>query len=1010
MKRMLINATQPEELRVALVDGQRLYDLDIESVTREAKKANIYKARVTRVEPSLEACFVEYGSERHGFLPLKEISSQYFKKGASGRVTIKEAVREGQELIIQIEKEERGNKGAAVTTMISLAGRYLVLMPNNPRSSGISRRIEGEERDQLREVLNQVVIPSDMGVIVRTAGVGRTVEEIQWDVDYLVHLWRSISAAAEERKAPFLIYQEGNVVLRAMRDYLRQDIGEVLIDTQEVYNEASNFVQQVMPQWSSRLKLYEDSTPLFSRYQIESQIETAFQREVKLPSGGAIVIDTTEALISIDINSARATRGSDIEETALNTNLEAAEEIARQLRLRDMGGLIVIDFIDMGPSRNQREVENRIRESLKTDRARVQVGRISRFGLMEMSRQRLRPSLGEIAAQPCPRCTGQGFIRDVESLGLAIMRLIQEESLKDRTSEIRAQVPVPVASFLLNEKRELLADLEKEQGVRILVIPNPHLETPHYSVERLRDDRPEVSGAATESSYEIIPDAPELEDTSQARQAPRPEEAAVRSVLPPDRPAPALTPTENVGTVAEVETGWWSRSVKALGRMFGAGEAANESGTATTEPAAPANTEKTSPDNRGGDRERGERDNRGRQQSRGRQQQGRGQQRGRGGQGSDRSSGRDQIIEAGAYDGELPSRGTQEPRESNADREEGGEAREGSRRSRGGRRRGGRKRGGEGRANAEAGAGAQETANEAVTENDTGAAEAGNGQQPEPGNEREGGQGGQGQGQRRRRQRGGRRGSGARRTESGASDQDENRGNRMPDAEDAPEPEVNGNRLPEGESKRGEAADADKPRAARETVEAGNSATKSATETAKPADSDAAKPQRPARSATQGDSSGGQEQAVKAEAPTPGKQPESAPAPAAAATPKAETTEKTEQTVRRESPAVPDESPAAAPSRPASGEREVADQPAAKAAPAAPTPEATGGGERAAEDTPARQKRTERPSRASNDPRLKRRQERAAAEAAKAENAKQDGASDAGPDEAPKKPESAPTS
>ena len=433
MKRMLINATHSEELRVALVDGQRLYDLDIEHRTREQKKSNIYKGRITRIEPSLEAAFVDFGSERHGFLPLKEISREYFVKNPKdiqGRFTIKDVIKEGQEVILQVGKEERGNKGAALSTFISLAGRYLVLMPNNPRAGGISRRIDGDDRAALREVMNALNIPQDMGVIIRTAGIGRSVEELQWDLDYLLTLWSSITEASDKRPAPFLIYQESNVIIRAVRDYLRQDIGEVLIDPAEVHQEALTFVRQVMPQYESKIKLYTDNIPLFNRYQIESQIETAFEREVKLPSGGSIVIDPTEALVSIDINSSKATQGADIEETALMTNLEAADEIARQLRLRDIGGLIVVDFIDMNANRNQREVENRMRDALELDRARVQVGRISRFGLMELSRQRLRPSLGETSGHICPRCSGVGFIRDLHSLSLNIMRLIEEGQLR----------------------------------------------------------------------------------------------------------------------------------------------------------------------------------------------------------------------------------------------------------------------------------------------------------------------------------------------------------------------------------------------------------------------------------------------------------------------------------------------------------------------------------------------------------------------------------------------------
>nr|WP_322783821.1 Rne/Rng family ribonuclease [Marinomonas pontica] len=434
---MLINATQQEELRVALVDGQRLYDLDIESGSREQKKSNIYKGRITRIEPSLEAAFVDFGADRHGFLPLKEISKTYFSKKSNheGRINIKDVLSEGQEVIVQVDKEERGNKGAALTTFVSLAGRYLVLMPNNPRAGGISRRIDGDDRSHLKEAMSGLNTPENGGLIVRTAGVGRSTEELQWDLDYLDTLWSSITKAASEKPAPFLIYQESNIVIRAIRDYLREDIGEVLIDEKSAYQDAINFVMQVMPHFKSRIKMYTDSTPLFNRFQIETQIETAFQREVRLPSGGSIVIDPTEALVSIDINSARATKGGDIEETALQTNLEAADEIARQLRLRDIGGLVVIDFIDMTPVRNQKEVENRMKNALEADRARVQLGRISRFGLLEMSRQRLRPSLGETSGIVCPRCNGQGFIRDVESLALSVLRLIEEECSKERTAQ-----------------------------------------------------------------------------------------------------------------------------------------------------------------------------------------------------------------------------------------------------------------------------------------------------------------------------------------------------------------------------------------------------------------------------------------------------------------------------------------------------------------------------------------------------------------------------------------------
>ncbi|MGB1466039.1 MAG: ribonuclease E, partial [Alcanivorax nanhaiticus] len=541
MKRMLINATHPEEVRVALVDGQRLYDLDIEHRTRIQKKSNIYKGKITRVEPSLEAAFVDFGAERHGFLPLKEISRQYFQKDPKdiqGRINIKEVIKEGQEVIIQVSKEERGNKGAALTTFISLAGRYLVLMPNNPRAGGISRRIEGEERAQLKEAMSALTVPDEMGVIVRTAGLGRSAEELQWDLDFLLKQWSSIDEAAQQRKAPFLIYQESNVIIRAIRDYLRKDIGEVLIDSEKVFAEAQGFVQQVMQDFQNKIKLYNDETPLFSRFQIESQIETAFEREVKLPSGGSIVIDPTEALVSIDINSSRATKGADIEETALQTNLEAAEEIARQLRLRDIGGLIVVDFIDMGPARNQREVENRMRDALEADRARIQLGRISRFGLLELSRQRLRPSLGETSSIVCPRCDGQGHIRDVKSLALSILRLIEEEVMKERTGEIQAQVPVAVGTYLLNEKREPLRAIEQNHKVRVVIIPNPNLETPHFEVERIRDDQ-----VVTQLSHEmdLMEGAAEGEAPNSQDPGVKPQEPAVK-LMAPDTAPPAPKP------------------------------------------------------------------------------------------------------------------------------------------------------------------------------------------------------------------------------------------------------------------------------------------------------------------------------------------------------------------------------------------------------------------------------------------------------------------------------------
>ncbi|WP_171428734.1 ribonuclease E [Pseudomonas aeruginosa] len=587
MKRMLINATQPEELRVALVDGQRLFDLDIESGAREQKKANIYKGRITRVEPSLEAAFVDFGAERHGFLPLKEISREYFKKSPEGRINIKEVLSEGQEVIIQVEKEERGNKGAALTTFISLAGRYLVLMPNNPRAGGISRRIEGEERNELREALNGLNAPADMGLIVRTAGLGRSTEELQWDLDYLLQLWSAIKEASGERGAPFLIYQESNVIIRAIRDYLRQDIGEVLIDSIDAQEEALNFIRQVMPQYASKVKLYQDSVPLFNRFQIESQIETAFQREVKLPSGGSIVIDPTEALVSIDINSARATKGGDIEETALQTNLEAAEEIARQLRLRDIGGLIVIDFIDMTPAKNQRAVEERVREALEADRARVQVGRISRFGLLEMSRQRLRPSLGETSGIVCPRCNGQGIIRDVESLSLAILRLIEEEALKDRTAEVRARVPFQVAAFLLNEKRNAITKIELRTRARIFILPDDHLETPHFEVQRLRDDSPEL--VAGQTSYEMATvEHEEAQPVSSTRTLVR-QEAAVKTVAP-QQPAPQHTEAPVEPAKPMPEPSLFQGLVKSLVGLFAGKDQPAAKPAETSKPAAERQT------------------------------------------------------------------------------------------------------------------------------------------------------------------------------------------------------------------------------------------------------------------------------------------------------------------------------------------------------------------------------------------------------------------------------------
>ena len=533
MKRMLMNATQKEEMRVALVDGQSLFNLFIENDAHQQKKANIYKGRVSRVEPSLGAAFVDYGAERHGFLPLKDIVLPESKDGEE--VNIKDAVKSGQEIIIQIEKEERGNKGAAITNQISLAGCYLVLMPNSPGAGGISRRVEGEERDELRAAMAQLNIPENMGVIVRTAGVGRNAEELQWDLDVLLKQWHAINEAYAVQPAPFLIYQESNIVTRAIRDYLRPDIGEILVDNERVFTEVKSFVEKIRPDFADKVKYYDDKTPLFSRYQIQKQIESAFQREVTLPSGGSLVFDINEALVAIDINSARATKGEDIEQTAVHTNLEAADEIARQLRMRDLGGLVVIDFIDMGPVANQRDVENRLRAAVADDRARIQIGRISRFGLLEMSRQRLRPSLREANQMVCPRCSGMGTIRNVSSLSLAILRLIEEECMKEAGSQIQVHVPIPVATYLLNEKRMPITDLEKRYQCFILVLANPKLETPHYAINRLRPSELTVQ-QQSRLSHEITYQLEEQVVDQQLNKA-VPERPAVAAVVP-DSPAP----------------------------------------------------------------------------------------------------------------------------------------------------------------------------------------------------------------------------------------------------------------------------------------------------------------------------------------------------------------------------------------------------------------------------------------------------------------------------------------
>lgn len=618
MKRMLINATQQEELRVALVDGQRLYDLDIESPGHEQKKANIYKGKITRIEPSLEAAFVDYGAERHGFLPLKEISREYFPSNYSshGRPNIKDVLREGQEVIVQVDKEERGNKGAALTTFISLAGSYLVLMPNNPRAGGISRRIEGDDRTELKEALSSLQLPDGMGLIVRTAGVGKSADALQWDLSFRLKHWDAIKKAAEGRPAPFLIHQESNVIVRAFRDYLRPDIGEILIDNPKVLELAKEHIAALgRPDFSSKIKLYSGEIPLFSHYQIESQIESAFQREVRLPSGGSIVIDTTEALTAIDINSARATRGGDIEETAFNTNLEAADEIARQLRLRDLGGLIVIDFIDMTPVRHQREVENRLRDAVRQDRARIQIGRISRFGLLEMSRQRLSPSLGESSHHVCPRCSGTGTVRDNESLSLSILRLIEEEALKENTHEVHAIVPVQIASYLLNEKRESVNAIEKRQGgVRAVIVPNDQMQTPHYSVLRVR------KGEEVPSLSYLLPQLHEAEMAQPLEEATierkRPEQPALATFslpteVPPEAaPAnanakPSVAPQVTASAAASEQPGFFSRLFSGLKGIFGTSE----------EEVKPVEVEKTETnENRRNDRRNPRRQNNGRKE------------------------------------------------------------------------------------------------------------------------------------------------------------------------------------------------------------------------------------------------------------------------------------------------------------------------------------------------------------------------------------------------------------
>lgn len=589
MKRMLFNATQAEELRVAIVDGQNLLDLDIETLGKEQRKGNIYKGIITRIEPSLEACFVDYGTDRHGFLPFKEVSRSYFRDYEGGRARIQDVLKEGMEVIVQVEKDERGNKGAALTTFISLAGRYLVLMPNNPRGGGVSRRIEGEERQELKAAMAELDIPNGMSIIARTAGIGRSAEELEWDLNYLKQLWQAIEEAGKAHHDPYLLFMESSLLIRAIRDYFRPDIGEILVDNQEVHDQVAEFMSYVMPGNVGRLKLYQDHTPLFSRFQIEHQIESAFSRSVSLPSGGAIVIDHTEALVSIDVNSARATRGSDIEDTAFKTNMEAAEEVARQMRLRDLGGLVVIDFIDMENPKHQRDVENVLRDALKKDRARVQMGKLSRFGLLELSRQRLKPALGESSHVACPRCAGTGVIRGIESTALHVLRMVQEEAMKDNTGEVHAQVPVDVATFLLNEKRAELFAMEERLDVNVVLIPNIHLENPHYEINRIRIDDVEEDG---EPSYKRVAEPEEDESAKpfggEKAKAARPE-PAVKGVRHTS-PAPTAAP--------EKKTSWWDSFKAWLKRIFGGSETQAAPAAETSEKRSTANRSGSRANNR----------------------------------------------------------------------------------------------------------------------------------------------------------------------------------------------------------------------------------------------------------------------------------------------------------------------------------------------------------------------------------------------------------------------------
>ena len=676
MKRMLINATQAEERRLAIVDGQKLVDFENEIEGREQRKGNIYKAVVTRVEPSLEACFVDYGEDRHGFLPFKEISKNYFREGTDVRsARIQDAIRDGDSLLVQVEKEERGNKGAALTTFVSLAGRYLVLMPNNPRGGGVSRRIEGEDREELKDAMDQLDYPKGMSLIARTAGIGRSAAELQWDLNYMLKLWSAIDGAAKAGKGAFLIYQESSLVIRAIRDYFTADIGEILIDTDDIYDQAQQFMNHVMPESASRVKRYRDDAPLFSRFQIEHQIETAFTRTVNLPSGGAIVIDHTEALVSVDVNSARSTRGSDIEETATRTNLEAADEIARQMRLRDLGGLIVVDFIDMDESKNRREVETRLRDALRSDRARVQFSSISKFGLLELSRQRLRPALSEGSHITCPRCNGTGHIRDTESSALQILRMVQEESMKDNTAAVHVQVPVEVTSFLLNEKRTEITKIELKQRVTVLLVPNKHLETPNYKLERLRQDDPRLEGL--QASYTMIDEpSDEVGITRREKSAKPKQEPVIKGVLPdqpaptppapPPRPAPVATAPVAPAAVAAAEPAAGSGFFGWVKKLFGGSSPAPapvaQPVKATV--AAPGDTREARPEGRQRS-ERGERGERG----------GRGGRGGRSGEGRGaRGEGREGRENREARDGRPPRDGGRSPREAGSELGEGGVA------------------------------------------------------------------------------------------------------------------------------------------------------------------------------------------------------------------------------------------------------------------------------------------------------------------------------------------------